>query len=76
MLIETLLKIPFNVVSRCPRAPTSWLRQKLSRINLSQAASNMILQNHRLLPVSIFNVKINYLDFEVGEVGYWKDFQN
>jgi hypothetical protein len=31
---------------------------KMPRINLSQAASGMILQNLRRLPVSIFNVKI------------------
>jgi hypothetical protein len=31
---------------------------KCARINLSQAASGMILQNHRRLPESIFRVKI------------------
>jgi hypothetical protein len=29
-----------------------------ARINLSQAASGMIIQNHRRLPVSIFSVEI------------------
>jgi hypothetical protein len=38
--------------------PTSlWLQVKYARINLSQAASGMILQNHRRLTVSIFSVK-------------------
>jgi hypothetical protein len=32
--------------------------ENVARINLSQAASAMILQNHRRLSVSIFNVKI------------------
>jgi hypothetical protein len=41
-------------------------------VNLSLAASGMILQNHRRLPVSIFSVKIP----RVFEAGYWKDFQN
>jgi hypothetical protein len=31
---------------------------KMRKNNLSQAASGMILQNHRRLPVSIFSVKI------------------
>ncbi len=31
---------------------------KCTGINLSRAASGMIVQNHRLLPVSIFSVKI------------------
>ncbi len=35
-----------------------WLQGKYSRINLSQAASGLILQNCRRLPVSIFIVKI------------------
>ncbi len=59
MLTETLLKIPFSEIGRCSLVPTShWLQGKCARINLSQAVSNMILQNHRRLPESIFNVKI------------------
>ncbi len=39
--------------------PTShWLQGNCARINLSQAASCMILQNHRWLLVSIFSVRI------------------
>ena len=34
------------------------LQYLCARINLSQAASGMILQIHRRLPVSIFSVKI------------------
>jgi hypothetical protein len=45
--------------------------KNFARINLSQAASGMILQNHRWLPVSIFCVKIR---FRVYEVGYLKDY--
>ncbi len=44
-----------------------------SSINLSQAASGMILQNHRWLPVSIFSVKIDRC-IRVLEMGNWKDF--
>jgi hypothetical protein len=35
-----------------------WLQGKYARINLSQLASGMILQNHRQVPVSIFSFKI------------------
>jgi hypothetical protein len=38
-----------------------WLQGKCARINFSQAASGMILQNHRRLPASIFGVKIAIL---------------
>jgi hypothetical protein len=42
--------------------PTShWILGKFARITLSQAASGMILQNLRRLPVSIFSVKISAL---------------
>ncbi len=59
MLTETLIRIPFSVIGRCSLVPAShWLQGKCARINLSLAASGMILQNHRLLPVSIFSVKI------------------
>jgi hypothetical protein len=48
MHFENPLKIPFSVIDRCSLAPTShWLQGKGARINLSQAASSMILQNHR-----------------------------
>ncbi len=57
MLTETLLRIPFSVIGRCSLVPAShWLQRKL--INLSYAASGMILQNHRRLHASIFSVKI------------------
>jgi hypothetical protein len=49
MLAETLLRISFF----CDR-----LQGKCTRINLSQSASGMILQNHRRLPVNIFSVEI------------------
>jgi hypothetical protein len=59
MLTKALLRIPFSVIGRCSRVPTShWMQGKCARINLSQAASGMILQNHRRLPVEIFSVKI------------------
>jgi hypothetical protein len=39
--------------------PTShWLQEKCARINLAQAASGLILQNHSWLQVNIFRVKI------------------
>jgi hypothetical protein len=47
--------------------------RKSRKINLSLAASGMILQNHRRLHVSIFSVKIAA---KVFEAGYQKDFQN
>jgi hypothetical protein len=59
MFTETLLRIIFFVVCQCSIVPASrWLPGKCARINLSQAASGMIFQNHRRLPVSIFSVKI------------------
>jgi hypothetical protein len=59
MLTETLLRIPFSVIGRCSLVPNShWLQRKCARINLSQAASGMILQNHRQLPVCIVIVQI------------------
>jgi hypothetical protein len=59
MLTETLFKTPFSVIGRCSLVPTShWLRGKCAKINLSQAASGLILQHHRRLPVSIFRDKI------------------
>jgi hypothetical protein len=59
MLTETQLRIPFSVIGLCPPLPTShWLQVKYARINLSQAAFGVILQNNERLPVSIFIVKI------------------
>jgi hypothetical protein len=50
VLTETLLKIPFSVIGRSFLVTTShWLQEKYARINLSQAASSMILQSHRRL---------------------------
>jgi hypothetical protein len=58
MLPETILSIPFSVIGRCSQVPTShWLQGKCARINLSQAASAIILY-HRRLPVSILSFKI------------------
>jgi hypothetical protein len=58
MLTEILLRLPFSVIGQCSLVPTSyWLEGKCAK-NLPQAASGMILQNHRRLPVSIFIVKI------------------
>ena len=59
MLTEALLKISLSVIGRCSLVPTSqWLQGKCVRINLSRAASGMILHNHWRLPVSTFSVKI------------------
>jgi hypothetical protein len=59
MLTETLLIIPFSVIEQCsPVSTHHWLQEKYARINLSQAALDMILQNHRQLPVCIYMVKI------------------
>jgi hypothetical protein len=60
MLTEIFLRIPFSLIGGCSLVPTShwWLQGKCARIILSQAASSMILNNHRRLPVSIFSVKI------------------
>jgi hypothetical protein len=70
MLTETLLKIPFSVIGRCSHSPTThWLQGKCTRINLSQAAYGMILQNHFLF---LFLVSKSPLIFEAG---HWKDFQ-
>jgi hypothetical protein len=56
MLTETLLRILFSVIGRYSLLTTShWLQGKCTRIN---AASGIILQNHRRLPLSISNVKI------------------
>jgi hypothetical protein len=63
MLAETLLRIPFSVTGQCSLVPIShWLQGKCARINLSEAAFGIILQNRRRLPVSIFSVKIAALE--------------
>jgi hypothetical protein len=59
LVILKMLAEPFSVIGRCSLVATShWLHEKGPRINLPQAASGMILKNHRRLPVSIFSVKI------------------
>jgi hypothetical protein len=59
MHARMLLRIPLSVIGRCSLVPTShWLQGKCARINLSQAASVMILLNHRRLSVNIFSAKI------------------
>jgi hypothetical protein len=59
MLTEILLRIPFSLIGRYSLVSAShWLPGICARINLSQAASGMILQNHRRLPVFILSVKI------------------
>ena len=69
MLTETLLKIPFSVIGRCSSsADLQWLKGRCARIYLSQAASGMIFQNHRLLPVSIVIVKIAVLKGFTGRI--------
>jgi hypothetical protein len=59
VLPETLLRIQLSVIGRFSLVPTShWLQGKCARINLSQAAPGIILQNHRRPPVNSFSVKI------------------
>ncbi len=59
MLTETLLRIHFFVIGWCSLVLTSHrLQGKCTRINLSQAASGMIVHNNRRFPGSIFSVKI------------------
>jgi hypothetical protein len=59
MLTETLFRGPFSVIGRWSLVPTShWLQGKCASINLIQAASGSILQDHRWLPVCIFRDKI------------------
>jgi hypothetical protein len=54
MIAESLLRIPFSLTDGCFLVPTSrWLQGKCARINLSHAASDMILNNHKRLPESI-----------------------
>jgi hypothetical protein len=56
MLTETLFRIPFSMMFSS--ADLSLAAGKCAKINLSQVASGLILQNHMHLPVSIFSVKI------------------
>jgi hypothetical protein len=72
MLTETLFRIPFSVMFSS--ADLSLAAGKCAKIYLSQAASGLILQNYRRLPVSTFRVKIAAVGSLKG--GYWKDFQN
>jgi hypothetical protein len=63
MLTETLLKILYSLIGRCSLVPTvHWLQRKYATINLSQAASSIILRRRRL-PICIFSVKIAALGF-------------
>jgi hypothetical protein len=47
-----------NILTSSLVPASHWLQGKYARINLSQAAYGMILQNHRRILVSIFSVKI------------------
>jgi hypothetical protein len=69
MLTKDLLRIPFSVSGQCSLVPTSyWLQGKCAGIYLSQAVSNMILQNHRR------HFQCQNRRFRIFEAGYWKDF--
>ncbi len=69
MLTETLLRIPFSGIGRRSLVPTShWLQEKCTGIYMSQAISNMILQNHRR------HFQCQNRRFRIFEAGYWKDF--
>jgi hypothetical protein len=58
MLTETLLNITSFVIGRCSLVPISHLKQgKCARINWSQAASGITLQNLRRLLVYIFSFR-------------------
>jgi hypothetical protein len=71
-------RIGFLTWSMLSLVPTTspWLQGKCARINLSQAASGMILQNYRRLPVSFFSVKIVALGSLKFEAGYLMDFKD
>ncbi len=45
--VENAYWIRFSVIGRCSLVPTYGCRENVQRINFSQAASNMILQNQR-----------------------------
>jgi hypothetical protein len=58
MLSDLLLRNPFSVIGQCSfSADLSLDAGKCAIINLSHAASDMILKIHRRLPVSIFSAK-------------------
>jgi hypothetical protein len=60
MLTETHPMIPFSVIGQCsPLLTPHWLQGKWqwARNNLLQAASRIVLQNYRQLPIYIFIVK-------------------
>jgi hypothetical protein len=72
ILTETLLRIPFSVIGRCPRVPAShWLQGKCARINLSQGASGMIFKESKAASCKHFQCQNPC--FRVFEAGYWKD---
>jgi hypothetical protein len=57
MLIETLLRISFSVISRCsPVQAFHWLQWICFKFNCQRQL--LVLFYHRRLPVCIFNVKI------------------
>jgi hypothetical protein len=59
MLTETLLRIPLSVIGQCsPVSAPHWLQGKASKFSCHMAAFNIILQDHRRLPVCIFRIKI------------------
>jgi hypothetical protein len=60
MLTETLLRIPFSVIGSM--FSSADLSVAAGKINLSQAASGMILQHHKIAALGFF------------AAGYWKDF--
>ncbi len=70
MITETLLKIHFSVNGQFSVVLNShWLQGKCARINLSQAALGIILQNHKQLPVCIFSLKIATLGSSERDTG-------
>jgi hypothetical protein len=75
MLTETLIRIPFSAIGQCSLVPTShWLQGKRERINLSQAASGMILKESQAAFCKHFQCKNRR--FRLFEAGNWKDFKN
>jgi hypothetical protein len=59
MLTETLLRISFSVIGRCPLVPTShWLQGKCAKINLSHPGD---FTESQAVSVCSFSVKITAL---------------